>query len=71
MGVAEAKKHLAWYCRGLEGAAAARSRLMQATGYAELEDTVMTLAHAQRDGSLPCPDNTVSDNADSAAGGAL
>ena len=62
---------MAWYCRGLAGAADARSRLMQATGYAELEDTVMTLARAQRAGSLPCPNNTMPDNADAPAGGAL
>ena len=36
VGVAEAKKHLAWYCHGMEGAAAARSRLMQAVSYEEL-----------------------------------
>ena len=36
VGVAEAKKHLAWYCHGIEGAAATRSRIMQATGYEEL-----------------------------------
>ncbi len=36
VGVAEAKKHLAWYCHGLEGAAAARGRIMQASGYDEL-----------------------------------
>ena len=36
VGVAEAKKHLAWYCHGMEGAAAARGRLMQATSYDEL-----------------------------------
>ena len=36
VGVAEAKKHLAWYCHGLEGAAAARGRIMQATSYEEL-----------------------------------
>jgi tRNA-dihydrouridine synthase B len=36
VGVAEAKKHLAWYCRGLEGAAAARGRLMTARDYPEL-----------------------------------
>ena len=36
IGVAEAKKHLAWYCHGMEGAAAARGRLMQATSYDEL-----------------------------------
>ena len=33
VGVAEAKKHLAWYCHGLDGAAAARGRIMQATDY--------------------------------------
>ena len=36
VGIAEAKKHLAWYCHGMEGAAAARGRLMQATSYDEL-----------------------------------
>lgn len=36
VGIAEAKKHLAWYCHGMEGAAAARGRLMQATYYEEL-----------------------------------
>ena len=36
IGVAEAKKHLSWYCHGIEGAAAARGRLMQATSYDEL-----------------------------------
>ncbi len=36
VGVAEAKKHLAWYCHGMEGAAAARGRIMQAGSYGEL-----------------------------------
>ncbi len=36
IGVAEAKKHLSWYCHGMEGAAAARGRLMQAASYDEL-----------------------------------
>ncbi len=36
VGVAEAKKHLAWYCHSMEGAAAARGRIMQATSYEEL-----------------------------------
>ncbi len=36
IGVAEGKKHLAWYCRGLDGAAAARGRIMQAASYEEL-----------------------------------
>ena len=36
VGVAEAIKHLSWYCHGMEGAAAARGRLMQAASYDEL-----------------------------------
>ena len=36
VGVAEAKKHLAWYCHGMDGAAAARNRIMQATSYEEM-----------------------------------
>lgn len=36
VGVAEARKHLAWYCHGMEGAAAARGRLMQAESFDEL-----------------------------------
>jgi nifR3 family TIM-barrel protein len=36
VGVAEAKKHLSWYCHGIEGAASARGRLMQAASYDEL-----------------------------------
>jgi len=44
VGVAEAKKHLAWYCRGIDGAAAARSRIMQAGSYEELEQIMLSLA---------------------------
>ncbi|MBQ9779646.1 MAG: tRNA dihydrouridine synthase DusB [Clostridia bacterium] len=44
VGVAEAKKHLAWYCHGIEGAAATRSRIMQASGYAELEKIIREFA---------------------------
>lgn len=44
VGVAEAKKHLAWYCHGLEGAAATRSRIMQAENYAELEEIMLAFA---------------------------
>ena len=36
VGIAGAKKHLAGYWHGMEGAAAARGRLMQATSYDEL-----------------------------------
>ncbi len=44
VGVAEAKKHLSWYCHGLEGAAATRSRIMQAESYAELESIMYSFA---------------------------
>lgn len=44
VGMAEAKKHLAWYCRGIEGAAAARSELMQAEDYATLARIMRRLA---------------------------
>lgn len=56
IGIAEAKKHLGWYCRGLEGAAAARGRLMQATSYGELAAIMDEVAATARDtaaGSLP------------------
>ncbi len=43
VGVAEGKKHLAWYCHGLDGAAAARGRIMQATTYDELAAVVSAL----------------------------
>ena len=47
VGVAEAKKHLAWYCHGIEGAAATRSRIMQATGYEELAQVMLEFAQRQ------------------------
>lgn len=42
-GMAEARKHMAWYCRGLNGAAAARSALMQAQTPADFADIFATL----------------------------
>ena len=44
IGVAEAKKHLAWYCHGMEGAASARSRLMQAASYDALAAILREMA---------------------------
>ena len=44
VGVAEAKKHLAWYCHGMEGAAAARGRLMQAESYEGLAAILREMA---------------------------
>ena len=37
IGIAEARKHMAWYCKGLNGAAAARDRLMHACTLTEIE----------------------------------
>ena len=51
VGVAEAKKHLSWYCHGMEGAAAARSRLMQAVSYDELVAILLNALKAL--GGLP------------------
>ena len=43
VGLAEAKKHLGWYCKGLSGAATARHSIMQAATYNELAAVVQTL----------------------------
>ncbi len=43
VGLAEAKKHLGWYCKGLNGAAAARHAIMQASSYDELAELVAGL----------------------------
>ena len=51
VGLAEAKKHLAWYCHGLDGAAAYRGRIMQAATLEEMERAVRELA-ASQDGRL-------------------
>lgn len=40
VGLAEAKKHLAWYCKGLDGAATARGRIMQAGCFDEMAEIV-------------------------------
>lgn len=37
VGISEARKHMAWYCKGLRGAAAARGRLMHAQSLDEIE----------------------------------
>ena len=37
VGIAEARKHMAWYCKGVVGAAAARDRLMHACTLKEIE----------------------------------
>ena len=43
VGLAEAKKHVAWYCHGMNGAAAARARIMTATRYEDMEEIVFSL----------------------------
>ncbi|MBQ9773937.1 MAG: tRNA dihydrouridine synthase DusB [Clostridia bacterium] len=37
VGVAESRKHVAWYLHGMRGAAAARNAVMSATGIADIE----------------------------------
>lgn len=51
IGLAEAKKHLAWYCWGLDGAAGCRTQIMQSTTLDEMETAVRLLADSQ-DGRL-------------------
>ncbi len=51
VGLAEAKKHLAWYCTGLDGAAECRARIMRADSIEEMQAAVRELADAQ-DGHL-------------------
>lgn len=43
VGLAEAKKHLAWYCKGIDGAAAARARIMQATSLEQMTEIIESL----------------------------
>ncbi len=49
VALAEAKKHLAWYCRGLDGAAGCRADIMRASTYEEMEAALFALADAQPD----------------------
>lgn len=51
IGLAEAKKHLAWYCTGLDGAAECRLCIMQSETLSEMEAAVRKLAEEQ-DGRL-------------------
>lgn len=43
VGMAEGKKHLAWYCRSLPGAAACRAKLMRSESLDEMEAAVREL----------------------------
>ena len=43
VGVAEARKHMAWYCKGLRGAAAVRDGLMHAESLEEIGTLLATL----------------------------
>ncbi len=46
-GVAESRKHMAWYLHGVRGAAAARNAVMTATTLAEIECIFAALSEAQ------------------------
>ncbi|MBQ9802120.1 MAG: tRNA dihydrouridine synthase DusB [Clostridia bacterium] len=43
IGIAEARKHMAWYCKGMRGAAAARDRLMHAESLADFSGVFETI----------------------------
>jgi nifR3 family TIM-barrel protein len=43
MGLAEARKHMLWYCKGLRGAAAAREALTHAESLEEIRTVLYTL----------------------------
>ncbi len=47
IGVAEARKHMGWYCHGLRGAAAARGALMHAETLAEFANIFNTLTDGE------------------------
>lgn len=44
IGIAEAKKHLAWYCKGIEGAAAARAEIMKAEDLNGIKEIINELS---------------------------
>ena len=43
IGIAEGKKHMAWYINGMSGAALARNRIMMAMSFAEIKDILNEL----------------------------
>ena len=47
VGLAEAKKHMAWYLTGLRGAAAARASIMVAEGADEIRSILGSLAERE------------------------
>ncbi len=47
IGLAEAKKHMAWYINGLKGSAAARAAVMVATTPREIEEVFMKIQNEQ------------------------
>lgn len=47
IGIAEGKKHLAWYISGMEGAASARNKIMTASNFNEIECILTELLNRQ------------------------
>ena len=48
-GTAEAKKHVAWYLKGVRGAAAARNAVMEAPGADQILEVIRSLAREQEE----------------------
>lgn len=44
IGIAEGKKHVGWYISGVNGAAAARNKIMTATSYEEIEAVIREIS---------------------------
>jgi tRNA-dihydrouridine synthase B len=45
IGVAEAKKHLSWYCKGIQGAASVRASIMQTESFSDIKRIVEQLSN--------------------------
>ena len=50
-GIAESRKHMAWYLHGIRGGAAARNAVMAATSIADIERIFAELSESN------CPEN--------------
>ena len=46
-GIAEGKKHMAWYITGMKGAASARTEIMNSTSVSGIEEILQNLLDAQ------------------------
>lgn len=50
IGMKEARKHIAWYVKGLKGAAALRRQAVELSSFAQLDGFIATVLHIQQHG---------------------